>query len=127
MIQTNDIHVLVVDDEPDVADLMQEILNVDGHFCEVAHSGREALRMLGEGAFDIVLSDIRMPEKGGQSLYRAVSQDFPHLIARFGFVTGDTLSQKSRALLNETRCPYIEKPITPNDVRDLIKRILERR
>ena len=63
-----------VDDEPNVAGLLCDIIEADGHRCAVALSGREALELLDQSAFDVILSDLRMPEMDGQGLHRAISE-----------------------------------------------------
>ena len=64
-----------------------------------------------------------MPEMCGQTLYSIIGRKFPDLIDKVGFITGDNLNQESHTFLRKVRRPYIEKPITSDDVRSLIKRI----
>lgn len=115
--------ILVVDDEPSVTDLLADILRGDGHRVTIANSGREALDRISHGAFDILLSDLRMPELDGPSLFRILEEREPALVSRIGFVTGDTMSAGIKRFLEACGRPYIEKPITPRDVRALIDRI----
>ncbi len=115
--------ILVVDDEASVTDLLADILRGDGHKVTTANSGREALDRIGHGAFDILLSDLRMPELDGPSLFRLLEEREPALVARTGFVTGDTMSAGIKRFLESSGRPYIEKPITPREVRALIDRI----
>ena len=83
--------------------------------------------MLAEDRFDVVLSDYRMPEMDGPSFYRALSQQNPDHIDRLAFITGDTLGPGVRAFLESTQRPYLEKPITPEDVVELIDLLVRRR
>ena len=73
--------------------------------------------------FDVILSDIRMPQLDGPSLYRMLRRERPELIAKMAFITGDTLGQKARDFLRSVNRPFLEKPITPVDVRELMKEI----
>jgi signal transduction histidine kinase len=59
--------VLVVDDESDVADLIREILSRDGFEVQSAESGEDALRLLGERSFGLILTDLNMPGIGGRA------------------------------------------------------------
>jgi signal transduction histidine kinase len=117
--------VLVVDDETEVAELIAEILGKDGFSVQTAASGVEALRQLREDPFDIVLSDLNMPEMDGAALFRALSTDFPDLVERVGFITGDTMGQESQKMLRNTCRPFMEKPVTPSELRRLVQELLE--
>lgn len=115
--------VLVVDDEPEVAAVLAEILRNDGHPTRIAHTGEDALKLIASEPFDVILSDIRMPQLDGPSLYRMLRRERPELIAKMAFITGDTLGQKARDFLRSVDRPFLEKPITPEDVRELMKEI----
>ena len=116
--------ILVVDDEVEVAELVAEVLLNDGHDVVVAHSGNEGLRAISGRRFDIVLSDLRMPDLDGPGLLRALQRERPELVARIAFMTGDKLSPDVEAFLKGSTRPHIEKPISPGDVRALIQRVL---
>ena len=62
--------VLVVDDEPGVAGVVAEVLALDGHVVETAAHGGAALAKVGAQTYDLILSDIRMPDVDGPSFYR---------------------------------------------------------
>jgi PAS domain S-box-containing protein len=115
--------VLVIDDEADVAEILADILRGDGHSVEIAGSGEAALTMLTERHFDVILSDLRMPGLDGPSLYRIIEKRKPELLSRLAFVTGDTMSPRIKKFLRGAGRPYIEKPITPQEVRDLVHRV----
>ena len=119
-----DKRILVVDDEVEVAELVAEVLLNDGHDVVVAHSGNEGLRAISGRRFDIVLSDLRMPDLDGPGLLRALQRERPELVARIAFMTGDKLSPDVEAFLKGSTRPHIEKPISPGDVRALIQRVL---
>ena len=63
--------VLVVDDEPKLGRFVQEMLELDGHQVMRAGGGREALARLAEAPFDVVVTDLRMPEVDGLAVLRA--------------------------------------------------------
>jgi DNA-binding response OmpR family regulator len=60
--------ILVIDDEPMVADTVRLVLLADGHSVEVAHLGSEALAKLDQARFDLVITDFAMPELKGDRL-----------------------------------------------------------
>lgn len=122
-----DTRVLVVDDETDVADLIAEILQKDG--CSVTHanSGKQALDRLGQSEFDIVLSDLNMPEMDGRGLFEAIKELYPGLLTGLAFITGDTMGPASQKLLGEANRPHLEKPISPNELRGLVQGLMQER
>src|SRR5205809_5824099 len=91
--------ILVVDDEAHVAGVLAEMLAVDGHRIDVAPNGALALDRLREGSYDLVLSDIRMPELDGLGLYQEVRRLHPEMARRFVFLTGDRLSSETGKFL----------------------------
>jgi PAS domain S-box-containing protein len=116
--------VLVVDDEPEVAALLREVLEGAGYEVASAESGAVALELLREARFDAIVSDLRMPDTDGAGLWRRVRADHPALAQRMLFVTGDTLSPAASEFLRETGCDFLEKPFTPAEVLARVKALL---
>ncbi|PYM18365.1 MAG: hypothetical protein DMD81_06085 [Candidatus Rokuibacteriota bacterium] len=104
--------ILVVDDEPAVAGMLEEMLTRSGFRVQTAGNGREALEHLRQRSYDMVLSDVRMPELDGIGLYREVEREIPALRRRFAFITGDTLNNATDQFLAATRLPCLSKPFT---------------
>jgi len=113
--------VLIVDDEADIAEVLQEIVEGEGHEVTLAANGREALERIAGQPFDLVLSDLIMPELDGAGLWRALRTSRPELADRVVFITGDTLSEAAQRFLAESRRPVIEKPFVPDDVRAVVR------
>ncbi len=107
---------LVVDDEPELADLMRQMLEGAGFEVATAESGAVALELLGEARFDAIVSDLRMPDMDGAALWRAVRERHPALARRMLFVTGDTLSPGAERFLAESRCASLDKPFARDDL-----------
>jgi two-component system NtrC family sensor kinase len=118
--------ILVVDDETDIAAFVAEILVEVGHRVDTAAHGLEALERLGQRAYDLVISDIRMPHLDGPGLYRAAVEERPELARRFIFVTGDTLDHATRDFLEQAGLPTIEKPLDIGQVQRLVAARLDR-
>ncbi len=105
--------VLIVDDEPEVADVLADILRSAGYDVYVANSGNAALHWLDENPCDLLFSDVRMPDMDGITLWRTLRQRHPDLIQHMALITGDTLSISIAPLIAETGLPYLEKPFLP--------------
>ena len=112
--------ILIVDDEPEIRETLAEILTNSRHRVVAAASGREALERIAAEHFDVILTDIRMPDLDGRALYQEIERRWPGLGARVVFVTGDTLASALREFVSESGRPVIEKPFLPSEVRRLV-------
>ena len=90
------LRILVVDDEPDLSDVLAELLTGEGHQVILAADGRAAVAVLAEEPIDLIISDVLMPEFDGPALYREVEQRWPALLRRFIWTSGET-SRETRA------------------------------
>jgi signal transduction histidine kinase/CheY-like chemotaxis protein len=117
--------ILVVDDEPEVAGVLTDLLSADGHQVETAANGMIAIDKLRERSYDLIVSDLKMPELDGPGLYLEVKRRHPDLIRRFVFVTGDILGPETRAFLDETGAPNLSKPFAFEMVRRVIQQVLQ--
>src|SRR5574337_39539 len=86
------INILVVDDEEPFRRLLKKELTRKGYAVEVAADGSEALRLLNDHAFDVILLDIVMPRVDGISLMRQLKEDSssPAIIVLTGKATVET-------------------------------------
>ncbi|MBH0236920.1 hybrid sensor histidine kinase/response regulator [Methylobrevis albus] len=107
--------VLVVDDEPEVAALIGDILRRAGHRVEIADTGAAALARTASAAFDAVFCDLRMPGLDGRGFHAALAARDPVLAARIVFVTGDHFG-RGIADGEIAGCRVIEKPFKAGDV-----------
>ncbi|MEP6504493.1 MAG: PAS domain S-box protein [Betaproteobacteria bacterium] len=116
--------VLVVDDEPELADVMREMLEDAGYEVASAESGAVALALLESARFDAIVSDLRMPDMDGAALWREVCARHPTLAEAIVFVTGDTLSLDARDFLRRTRCATLDKPFSKAALLAQVARLL---
>ena len=117
--------ILVVDDEPEIAETLRDMLGNDGHQVETAANGIIALHKLGERDYDLILSDLKMPELDGPGLYREIERSYPRLRRRLIFVTGDALSPETREFLANTEAHSVGKPFVLDEVRRVILKAVQ--
>jgi len=115
--------VLVVDDEPDIRESLAEILSAASHRVVTAGSGREALERLTIERYDVILTDIRMPDMDGRALYEHIEAKWPSELVRVVFVTGDTLASELREFVCRSGRLVIEKPFLPSEVRRVVEEV----
>jgi len=118
-------HILVIDDEPLVAALMADILGLEGYEVDTAKNGREGVEKIAARSYDVILSDLRMPELDGVGLYRELEQQHPHLLPRLAFVSGTTEPPEYASFLERTGVTVLGKPFGVTDVHRLVQRILQ--
>ncbi len=118
--------ILVVDDEPGIRELVEEMLGLAGHHTILVRDGREALEHLDtDPAPDVIVLDLKMPVMDGQQFYEHLVHHHPELVERVLFLTGDTLSREARTFIESTGRPCLSKPFTFNDLTDRIAALLE--
>ena len=116
--------ILVVDDEESIQRLLGSILEMDGHQVDTARNGIEALERIGQGHYDVLITDIKMPNMDGRALYQRLLELDNDLAQRTVFITGDTVSPDTRDFLDQVRNPCLAKPFRIRQVRETISQIL---
>lgn len=69
--------ILVVDDEPEMLDILKQVLAAAGHRVVTADNGREAISLLAREKFDLVLTDLLMPERDGTEVIGELRRKHP--------------------------------------------------
>ena len=103
--------VLLIDDDEGVLAVLGKVLRSMELELDVAHTGREAALKLGREDYDLILSDIRMPDLDGTKLFEFLDQNLPEYRARVIFLTGDTGNPETMDFLQKSNCPYLTKPV----------------
>lgn len=101
--------ILIVDDDEDVRSLCEEVLTVAGYNVNTAIHGLHALDMLRQADYDLVISDVNMPELGGIDLYVSALKRYPQLKRRFLFICGD-FNPEILGAISELDLRCINKP-----------------
>jgi len=105
---------LVIDDEQVVLDSVTKILTEENYEVDVSLSGREGLNQAIEKEYDIVLTDIRMPDIGGMRVLRDVKRSKPSLPVVI--ITGYASVKSAVQAMKLGAADYIEKPFTPDQL-----------
>jgi signal transduction histidine kinase len=122
---TKRLRVLVVDDEPHILHYMRATLDAWGHVPVVARNGREGLDLADREHFDLVISDLRMPELSGREFYEELARRHPALATRVVFSTGDTVRGDTLAFLESLDRPYLHKPFSLAELRTLLATVAQ--
>jgi CheY-like chemotaxis protein len=119
--------VLLIEDEPAVLALVRAVLEGHGYHVVPTESGAEALRLLADGEFHGVVSDMRTPGGvDGAQVYAWIASNRPNLASRLVFITGDIANEETAATLRRTGAPCVEKPFRVNDFIAVVERTIGR-
>ena len=117
-------HILVIDDDAVACEFLQEALSRAGYQVDTRTAAAEALK-LDLAAYDLLISDIRMPVIDGLHFLRLVQEKWPEvpviLVTSYGSL------ETTMDALRLGACDYISKPFTPEAIRGMVKKILEMR
>jgi CheY-like chemotaxis protein len=115
---------LVVEDEPSVLDLIVTLLSENRWRVDVAAGGHAGLESVRTAHYDLIVSDIRMPDGDGREFYERARLHDPALRKRFIFITGDTAGAESRAFIDSADVPVLEKPFTRMAFENAVWRVM---
>jgi len=116
--------ILVIDDEQIVHESVQRILEEEGYRVEGALRVDQALDMLADRSYDLVLTDLMMPDRNGMEAVEAVARDHPQVgVVMFtGFATVDSAVQSMKL----GALDYLPKPFTPEELLEVTSVSLEK-
>ena len=114
-------HILIVDDHDIIRSTVRESLDKTGYTCKTASDCFEALMILEEHRFDLVISDIVMPGMDGIQFMEKAKSSFPHL--DFIIMTGYASDYTYVNILDAGAADYIAKPFGMNELRARVRRI----
>ncbi len=105
--------ILIVDDELPIQTLLDNFLSSLGHHCDMVSSGKEALKRLGESRFDVVITDVVMPEMDGITLTQEISRKYPNLPVMV--MTGFSDEYSAEKAISAGARDFIKKPFSLNE------------
>ncbi|MEA2723321.1 MAG: two-component system, NtrC family, sensor kinase [Gemmatimonadales bacterium] len=113
---------LLVEDDLELAAVMQRWAAWVGVSLDVATRGADALRLIIEKSYAAVLLDLSLPDIEGPTLYDGIVTLCPHLASRVIILTGGAVTGQGRTFLEATSCPVMLKPF---DLLSLARQIAE--
>ncbi|MBI4512434.1 MAG: sigma-54-dependent Fis family transcriptional regulator [Deltaproteobacteria bacterium] len=117
--------ILVVDDEPDIAEAMAIILREDGYHVEIASNAEEALERFQLDTYHLLLTDMLLPGKSGVDLTKIVHENSP--ATAIVLITGHATVKTAVSALKRGASDYIRKPVNPRKLRERVAALLARR
>ncbi|MBI5888521.1 MAG: response regulator [Deltaproteobacteria bacterium] len=117
--------ILIVDDEKDLRDLFADMLTLGGHQISTASNAFDAFAILRNGLFDLVISDVNMPNIDGPHFYMYAVEEHPYLKDRFLFVTC-CVTEEFRDFLKRFDLNCMEKPLKLADFSRQVNMLLMR-
>lgn len=118
-------HILVVEDDANLRELIANILLLENHDVDTARDGVEALYRIEQRTYDLIISDLQMPNLDGRGLHDALRTRYGQSLPRVIFVTGHAEADEYVPFLAETGDPVLTKPFSVDDLRTLVQWVLE--
>lgn len=118
------LRILVVDDEPAIRRVTCRYLDRIGHQVDEASDGGQALLLIGESDYDVIISDLRMPGIGGEELHERLRTQAPGMEKRLIFVTGDVVGGRGPNLEAKLHVPVLTKPLRLAELRDAVEQLV---
>jgi two-component system NtrC family sensor kinase len=119
--------VLLIDDEPHILHYLRTTLEAWGHSVSAAPDGLVGLEMAATGNYDLIISDLRMPRLGGREFYEKLMSKNPAMAQHVVFSTGDTVRGDTLEFLEREDRPYLSKPFSLAELRNLLGLMARRR
>jgi DNA-binding NtrC family response regulator len=117
--------VLVIDDEQIVLKSCTRILSAEGYDVQIVQTGDEGLRKLVEEKFDVVLTDLKMPDMSGMEVLEKVLDSYPDMIVIM--ITGYSTVQTAVDAMKMGAYDYVPKPFTPEELVEAVGKALDKK
>lgn len=115
--------VLVIDDESVICDACRLVLSEENHTVDLRATGREGLKAIRQGAYDVVLLDMKLPDIDGMEILKAVRKEKPDL--RVIVMTGYSSMTNAVEAMKLGAIDYLAKPFTDDELILALKNSIE--
>ncbi len=116
--------ILAVENNDLVLSFIEAGLVTAGYDVDTAHNGREALEKLDRVAYDLIISDVRMPELDGPGLCQVLAARRSDALARFIFLGTPDAMEAHRTFLADSGMPTLTKPVALEDLRSTVEQMI---
>ena len=115
-----DSHILIVDDNRDLAESLSELLDIEGHSTDIAYNVSEAINFLDSRNYSFCITDIKLPDGNGLDVYNHARDriDITHIIP----ITGYRLEQTVSEIFRNTGQSYINLDFSPESITGILDR-----
>ena len=120
----NDFKILVVDDNRELREILEEYLRGEGDNVEGANNGKEALEKYRDNYYDLIITDLNMPELAGMELIKTVQQE--NEITEFVIITGYASMDSAVEAIKIGAFDYIVKPFRMEELMVVVKNVREK-
>ena len=118
-------HLLVVDDEPHIGNLLVRSLEMEHYTVDLADGGEDAVRKLTSMDYDCILLDLKMPGMSGMELFRHIEASDQKAAEKVIFITGDTSDAQTHDFITGLKNPVVLKPFQLDDICRQVQKIVE--
>lgn len=116
--------ILIVDDESMIRDLLKNTMERTKYLCDFAKDGEDALEILANNTFDVVVTDVDMPKLNGIELAKIIKSKYT---ADVIIMTGQIASYQYDEMINIGASDFVEKPFSPREMILRVDRVLRER
>lgn len=116
------LRILVVDDDPDFAESLADVLRLPGHHVECASSGEESIDRLRNADYDLTFMDVKMPGRNGVESFLAIHRFKPD--ARVVMMTGYSVDQLLQQAVDNGAWDVLTKPFDPAKAMSMVEKIM---
>jgi len=116
--------ILVVDDSAVVRQVQEAVLTKAGYEVVSANGGKEAVAKLEIATFNLILTDLNMPDMDGVSLIKAVRGSNKHRLTPIVMITTESKDSKKQEGRSAGATAWVVKPFTPDQLLSVVKRIV---
>jgi two-component system NtrC family sensor kinase len=119
-----DARILFVDDNPTITQLVTDVLSLDGYGVDTAPNGIAALEKIEGRRYELILTDLHMPEMDGAGLYRELAKRQTPPLQKIIFLTGTAGTSEAHRLVQESGLPLLRKPFNLVELLELVRKVL---
>ncbi|MES2524458.1 MAG: response regulator [Gemmatimonadota bacterium] len=121
--------VLIIDDEPGIRFALRRWFERQGWTVDEASDGEAGLQRMqassdqGDDRLDVIICDMNLPKRSGESLYAEIERERPALTTRIIFSTGDDVGSAPRGSLLQTHPWVLQKPFDMNTLKGIVSAV----